>query len=111
MSLSTEDESTVDLRFHWLPFTVAYWAFAVIVAIALQDAWVLFGFWLANPLVLAAFLLLRMRGDPAAGSAPALRSCGCQPQERSDSRGVLLMPRESFVLLDVRPKGLEPPTS
>ena len=74
MSLSTEDESTVDLRFHWLPFTVAYWAVAVVVAIVLQDAWVLFGFWLANPLVLAAFLLLRMRRDPAAEPASAMRS-------------------------------------
>ena len=64
MSLSTEDESTVDRQFHWLPFTVAYWVIAVIVAVALEDAWVLFGFWLANPVVLAAFWLLRMRVFP-----------------------------------------------
>ena len=64
MSLSTEDESTADPPFHWLPFTVAYWAIAVVVAIALEDAWLLFGFWLANPLVLAAFWLLRMRVIP-----------------------------------------------
>ena len=64
MSLSTEDDSTVDPHFHWLPFTVAYWAIAVVVAIALGDAWVLFGFWLANPVVLAAFWLLRMKVFP-----------------------------------------------
>ncbi|TQR84842.1 hypothetical protein D8S82_19685 [Mycobacterium hodleri] len=64
MSLSTEDESTVDRRFHWLPFTVAYWVIALIVTIALGNAWVLFGLWLANPVVLAAFWLLRMRVIP-----------------------------------------------
>ena len=64
MSLSTEGESTVEPRFHWLPFTVAYWAIAVVVAIALEDAWLLFGFWLANPVVLAVFWLLRMRVLP-----------------------------------------------
>ena len=64
MSLPIEDESTVDPPFHWLPFTVAYWVIAVIVAIALGDAWVLFGFWLANPVALAAFWLLRVRVIP-----------------------------------------------
>lgn len=64
MSLSTEDESTVGHQFHWLPFTVAYWVIALIVAIALEDAWVLLGFWLANPVVLAAYWLLRMRVIP-----------------------------------------------
>lgn len=64
MSLSTEDESTVDPHFHWLPFTVAYWVIAVIVAVAFGDAWVLLGFWLANPVVLAAFWLLRVRVIP-----------------------------------------------
>jgi len=64
MSLPAEDESTVEPRFHWLPFTVAYWVIAVIVAIALGDAWVLFGFWLANPVALAAFWLLRVRVIP-----------------------------------------------
>ena len=64
MSLPTEDESTVDRQFHWLPFTVAYWVIAVVVAIALEDVWVLFAFWMANPVVLAAFWLLRMRVIP-----------------------------------------------
>ena len=64
MSLSSEGESTVERQFHWLPFTVGYWVVAVIVAIALEDAWVLFGFWLANPVALAAFWLLRVRVIP-----------------------------------------------
>ncbi|OPX05977.1 hypothetical protein [Mycobacterium sp. AT1] len=64
MSLSTEDESTVDPQFHWLPFTVGYWVIAVIASIAFRDAWVLFGFWLANPVALAAFWLLRVRVIP-----------------------------------------------
>jgi len=67
MSLSSEGESTVERQFHWLPFTVGYWVVAVIVAIALEDAWVLFGFWLANPVVLAAYWLLRMRVLPQFG--------------------------------------------
>lgn len=62
MSLPPEDDSTVE--FHWLPFTVAYWVIAVIVAVALKDAWVLFVLWLANPMVLAAFWILRMRVIP-----------------------------------------------
>lgn len=36
----------------------------MIVAIALKDAWVLFALWLANPIVLAAFWILRMRVIP-----------------------------------------------
>ena len=64
MSLPIEDESTVDPPFHWLPFTVGYWVIAVIAAIALGDAWVLFGFWWANPVALAAFWLLRVRVIP-----------------------------------------------
>jgi Flp pilus assembly protein TadB len=60
MNLSTEDEPDVDRQFHWLPFTVAYWVIAAIVAIVLGDAWVLFGLWLANPVVLAAAWILWM---------------------------------------------------
>ena len=39
----------------------------MVVAIVLGDAWLLFGFWLANPVVLAAFWLLRMRVFPQPG--------------------------------------------
>lgn len=64
MPASDDYAKADEYQFHWLPFTVVYWIVAVVVAIAMEDAWMLFVFWLANPAVLAAFWLARVRVIP-----------------------------------------------
>ena len=60
----SEDAPSAEYRFHWLPFTAAYWGVAVIATIAAGNAWLLFGFWLANPAILAAAWLLWVKVMP-----------------------------------------------
>ncbi len=61
---SRDDEPRTEYRFHWLPFTLAYWCVAVVVSVAVDSGWTLFGFWLASPAVLAAAWLLRVKVTP-----------------------------------------------
>jgi len=61
---ANDEESRTEHQFHWLPFTAVYWIVAVIVAIAMGNAWTLFVFWLANPVVLAVCWLLWVHVTP-----------------------------------------------
>ncbi|MEU0498159.1 hypothetical protein [Mycobacterium sp. NPDC006124] len=61
---ASDDGPRTHRQFHWLPFTVAYWVVAVIVAIAIGNAWALFVFWLANPAALAVCWLLWVKIVP-----------------------------------------------
>ena len=61
---ASDAESPAEYQFHWLPFTAVYWIVAVIVAIVMGNAWVLFAFWLANPAVLAVSWLLWVKVMP-----------------------------------------------
>ncbi|MCV7422528.1 hypothetical protein H7K45_18435 [Mycobacterium yunnanensis] len=62
--LMSDDKSRTERQFHWLPFTAMYWIVALIVAIAMGNAWALFVFWLANPVILAVCWLLWVKVLP-----------------------------------------------